>query len=109
MSKASTENLTQAAAILSATSVVLAANPNQMDPGTAADVLLTVAQGAAPFLHPNAALAISLGSIALGAVHAATQAKKGITHEELLALFDADDVAKAEDARVQAMVVARQV
>ena len=103
MSEASVKNLEAAAAVAAAASVALAGKQGEpMDAAAAAQVLATAVAAAGPLLNPNVALAMSLGTIVLGAVHAATQAKTGLTHEDLVALFAADDAAKAADAAAQA-------
>ncbi len=98
----STENLQTAAAAMTALSAALAANAGKpMDAASAAQVLLGAAQAAGPLISPQISLAVALGTVALNAVHAATQAQAGLTHDQLVALFALDDAAKAADAQAQ--------
>ena len=96
------KSLQDAAALMTVAANTLATTQGKpMDAGTAASLLLGAAQAAGPLINPNISLALALGTVALSAVHAATQTGTGLTHEQLLGLFSADDAAKAADLAAQ--------
>lgn len=96
----SSQNLNQAALIATAIASAMASIPAgsaPMTPGSAASILGALVQGAGPLLAPQYAGAIGLATLALSAIHVATESNTGITPEQLAALFAADDAALAAD------------
>lgn len=104
MSEASAKNLQQAALVATAVASALAAQQGAaLGAGSAAAILGSLVKIAGPLLAPNAALAISLGAVALSAIHVAQQSGTPITAEQLAGLFDLDrQELAADNAAVQA-------
>ncbi len=94
----SATQLNQAATIATAVANALNAAPGTpMNAGSAASILGQIIQTAGPLLAPQYGAAISLATLALSAIHIATQSGAGITPEQLAGLFAADDAAIAAD------------
>ncbi len=96
-------NVQQAATIASAIASALAAQVpgTAMNAGTAAGILGSLVQVAGPALNPQFTAAIGLATVALSAIHVATQSNTGVTAEQLKTLFAADDAAIAADLAAQ--------
>ena len=91
-------NLQQAALVATAVASALGnAQGAPMTPNTAASILGSAIQAAGPLIDPRIGIAVSLATLALSAIHVATQSGQGMTHEELAKLFSADDAAIAAD------------
>lgn len=92
------DTLIQAAAAATAVAAALNATPAQpLTVDSAAAILGAALQAAGPLISPQVGAAVSLASLALGAIHIAMQSGTGLTAEQLTALFAADDAAIAAD------------
>lgn len=114
MSAASAKNLQQAATIAAAVAATLGQPAVAGAPVTAAtaiNILASAVEAAGPLISPEVGAAVSLATLALSAFHIALQGGSGMTHEQMLAVFEQDtaddNAAIAEDVAARAALAAK--